>query len=112
MPAKYLFALLLMFAVMPGCGLLDRHSPPNIVSAPPYLQSENQQMRDQLTEMRIFHEKESAKISEDLHIVRNREMERLGAASKELEKDRLWQEDYEKTLARRSKWTSWFKKES
>ena len=109
--SRYFFVLLLMFAVSAGCTMLDRQSPPNVATAPPYWQSESQrQLADsQLAEMRAFHEKESAKIAEDVHVFRNHEMVRLENAGKELEKDRLWQEDYEKTIERRNKWTSWFK---
>jgi len=71
---------------------LDQSSP-DIITVPPYWQSQNQHMQDHLAEMRAFHEKESAEMSEDIYIVRNREMERLEAAGKELEKDRLRQED-------------------
>ena len=102
---KHLFILLLIFATVVGCNLLDRQPAPNIKTTPPYWQSQRQ-----LEELRTFHEKESAKMSQEMHVVRNREMERLEAAGKELEKDKLWQEDYEKTLERRAKWTGWFKK--
>jgi hypothetical protein len=109
MSSKYLF-LSLLFVVSAGCTMLDRR-PPNLESAPPYWQPESQRVvQNQLEEMRVFHDKESAKMSEDIHIFRNQEIERLASAGKELEKDKLWQEDYEKTLKRREKWTSWFKK--
>jgi hypothetical protein len=95
-----------------GCTVLDRH-PPNVESAPPYWQPESQRaVQNQLEEMRVFHDKESAKMSEEVHVFRNKEMDRLASAGKELEKDKLWQEDYEKTLERREKWTSWFKKKN
>jgi len=108
---KYSFILLLMFTVSAGCNMLDRQPLPNVTTAPPYWQSQNQRQlaESQLEEMRAFHEKESAKISEDVHVFRNHEMARLEHAGKELEKDKLWQEDYEKTVERRKKWTSWFK---
>jgi hypothetical protein len=110
MSSKYLFTLLLMLVVPSGCNTFERRQSPNIVAPPPYLQSQNQLVRDQLAEMRAFHEKESAKISEDMHIFHNQEIERLATAGKELEKDRLWQEDYKKTVERREKWSTWFKK--
>jgi hypothetical protein len=110
MSSKNLF-LLLMFVVSAGCTMLDR-SPPDIEAAPPYLQSHSQRTQSQLDEMRVFHDKESAKMSEDMYIFRNREMERLVSTGKELEREKLWQEDYEKTLERREKWTSWFKKKN
>jgi uncharacterized protein YxeA len=110
MSSKYLF-LLLMFAVSVGCSMLVRR-PPNIEAASPYLQSQSQRTQIQLEEMRAFHDKESTKNLEDIHIFRNHEMERLANTGKELEKEKLWQDDYEKTLERREKWTSWFKKKN
>lgn len=110
MPTKHFFALLLIFAMSAGCNLMDRQTPPNVAETPPYLQPRSEQTQSQLAEMRVFHEKDFAKMSDDMHVARNREMERLGSAGKELAKDQLWQEDYEKTLERRAKWTSWFKK--
>jgi len=109
--SKYFFALLLMSLVSSGCNMMARQSSPNVTKAPPYWQSEGQrQLADrQLEEMRAFHEKESAKIADDMHVFRNHEMERLENAGKELERDKLWQEDYDKTLENRKKWTSWFK---
>jgi hypothetical protein len=108
--SKYLF-LSLLFVVSAGCTMLDRR-PPNLESAPPYWQPESQRVQSQLEEMRVFHDKESAKLSEDIHVFRNREMDRLASAGKEVEKDKLWQEDYKKTIERREKWTSWFKKKN
>jgi hypothetical protein len=90
--------------------MFDRQPPPNIETTPPYWQSQSQ-----LEELRLFHEKETAnmaRMSEDVHVVRNREMERLEAASKELEREKLWQEDYEKTVEQRANWASWFKKKN
>ena len=110
MPTKYLFTLLLIFAVSAGCNLLDRQGPPNVAETPPYLQPRNELAQSQLAEMRAFHEKESAQMSEGMRATHNQEMARLEAAGKELEKDKRWQEDYEKTQERREKWTTWFKK--
>ena len=104
---KSLFVLLFVFAAG-GCHLLDRQPPPNIEATPPYWQPQSQ-----LEGLRTFHEKESVKMqqmSNEVHIVRNREMERLEAAGKELEREKQWQYDYEKTVERREKWTGWFKK--
>ena len=109
MPKKYLFTLLI-FVVLAGCNLMDQQQSPNITTAPPYLQPRSERVQSQLDEMRAFHEKESAAMSEEVYVVRNREMERLKVAGKELEKDRLWEEDCKKTQERRTKWTSWFKK--
>ena len=107
-----LFVLLLILAVSSGCHLMDRQSPPNIAETPPYLQPQRDlaQSQQQLAEMRALHEKESARMSENLNTIQNREMERLTAASKELEREKRWQDDYEKTQKRRAKWMSWFTK--
>jgi len=110
MSTKHIITLSLVLVVLAGCNLMDRQTPPNIAETPPYLQPRSELAQSQLAEMRAFHEKESAKMSEDIRVARNREMERLEAAGKELEQERLWKEDYEKTQERRSKWTSWFKK--
>ena len=106
---KSLFVLLFVFAVG-GCHLLDHQPSPNIETTPPYWQPQSQ-----LEELRAFHDRESVKMqqmSNEVHIVRNREMERLEAAGKELEKEKEWQDDYEKTVERREKWTGWFKKKN
>ena len=105
---KHLFILLLVLITMAGCGLLERQPAPNIETTPPYWQPQSQ-----MDELRSFHESESAKMSQmsdEVHVVRNREMERLEAAGKELDKEKRWQEDYEQTVERREKWASWFKK--
>lgn len=109
---KYLFFLFFFFVTTAtGCSLLDRQSPPNIETTPPYWQPQSQ-----LKELRTYHDKESTKMSQmsnEIHIVRNREMERLEAAGKELEKEQQHQqEDYEKTVERREKWAGWFKKKN
>ena len=99
---KYCLAFLLPL-VITGCSFLERQQTPNIATTPPYWQSQSQ-----LAEMRAFHEKESAKMSEEVHIVRNREMERLETAGRELEKEQRWQESYERTVERRERWGNWF----
>ena len=110
MPIKYLFTLLLILVLSAGCNLMDRPQPPNIAETPPYWQPRSELANSQLAEMRAFHERESAKISEDMRVARNREMDRLAAAGKELERNQRWQEDYEKTQERRANWMSWFQR--
>lgn len=106
---KNLFLLLSFVVLLAGCNLLaDRQPPPNVEKVPPYWQSKNE-----LDALRSFHDSESDRMtteSKEVHIVRNREMERLEAAGKELKEEQLWQEDYEKTIARREKWFGWFNK--
>ena len=109
MSIKHLFVLLPMLAVLPGCNLMERQSSPNVTQTPPYLQPRSELAHSQLEEMRAFHEKESARISEDLRSAHIREMERLDATGKELEKDKFWQENHEKTLKQSEQRISWFK---
>ena len=110
MSTQHLFTLLLLvFTVSSGCNLMERQQSPNIAETPPYWQPKSEMAHSQLAGMRAFHEKESAKMSEDMHAARNREIERLEAVSKELEKDKRGKESYEKTLERREKWAGWFK---
>lgn len=107
---KFLFVLLLIVIPMSGCNMLeDRQPPPVVETVPPYWQPQGE-----MEELQAFHEKESAKRvaeSEEVHIVHNREMERLEAAGEELKKEELWQEDYEKTIERREKWFGWMGKD-
>lgn len=116
------FALLLIFAVSAGC-TLDRQSPPNVTAVPSYWQPQSQHEQSQLAEMRAFHESESAKMSENLHVFRNHEIERLAATGKDaekvetvekVEKEPLRQAEPTKTAEQRKKWTSlnWFSKKS
>ena len=105
MPVRKYFCALLVPIMMVGCAFLEQRPAPNIANTPPYWQPQNQ-----LAELRAFHEKESAKMSDEMHVVRNREMERLEAAAKDLEREQRWQESYEKTVERREKWGSWFKR--
>jgi len=90
---------------------MDQQQSPNIAETPPYWQPRSELVHSQqLAEMRAFHERESAKISEDMRVARNREMDRLATAGKALERDQRWQEDYEKTQERRANWMSWFRR--
>ena len=107
MAIKHLFALLLVLIVSVGCNLMDRQQSPNVAETPPYWQPRSELAHSQLAEMRAFHEKETAKMSRDLRAANNREMERLEEAGKALERDKRWQEDYERTLERRERWTNW-----
>lgn len=109
MSSKYLFVLILTLILSAGCNILDR-SAPNVVTTPPYWQLQGGYTQSQFDEMRAFHEKESAKMSEDMHVFRNREMERLATAGKELEIETQRQEGDKKAVERREKWTSWFNK--
>ena len=86
---KYPFIFLLVFVIAPGCNMLDSNRSPNVTTPPPYWQTPSrlahgQLAESQLSEIRAFHEKETAAISEEMHVFRNREVERLSASGKEL----------------------------
>ena len=133
MSTKHFFVLLSLFVLTVGCKMQDRQESPNVATAPPYWQSHSQQAQNQLADMRAFHERESAKIAEEMHIFRNREMERLTAAGEELQREQNKKKIEEKeerivsqpeiiaeipeprTAESREKWSwtnpsSWFKK--
>jgi hypothetical protein len=112
---NYLFAPLLVLSVLTaGCNLMEQQTPPNVAETPPYLQPRSELAQSQLAEMRAFHDKESAQMTEEMRVIRNREIERLETAGKEIEQEKIWQDDYEKTLEQREKrsnWiANWFKK--
>jgi hypothetical protein len=111
MSAKYRFISLLMLVMTAGCTMLDQQSPPDVKMAPPYWQSQNRPAQSQFAEMRSFHEKESAQMSEEMHRFHNHEIERLQAAGKEWEKDKSQQQNNATTQDQKEKW-SWFKKKS
>ena len=113
MSAKYLFALLSVLFVLAGCNLTDRQQSPSLAQTPPYLQPQSDRTQSQLAELRAFHERESAKMSEDLRVVHNREMAQLETTGKEMQRDKPRYEDYGKTQERKAtwmSWTNWFKK--
>jgi|GEM_PF-2293955 len=87
MSKQHFFILPLVLAVTAGCNMLERQSAPNVTTAPPYWQSQSQQAETQLADMRAFHERESAELSDEMHVFRNREIERLAAAGKEMERE-------------------------
>ena len=101
MSIKHLFFLGLVLAISAGCSVVDRQSSPGVAETPPYLQPRSELAQSQLADMRAFHEKEFAKMAEDLQTVHSREIESIGTAGKDFERDRRWQEDYERTLAQR-----------
>ena len=114
MPTKYLFALLSIVAITAGCNMMDRQSAPSITTPPPYWQSHSQLAGGQLADIRAFHEREAAEMSEGMQVFRNREMERLAATGKELEREETrkppqQQESFSNTPAQRERWswTNW-----
>ena len=113
MSAKHLFSLLLIFVLSSGCKLMERQQSPNIAQTPPYLQSQSERSQNQLADMRAFHERESAVMSEDLRAAHDRETAQLKDTGRELQRDNPWQEGSAKTPENKEKWmswTNWFKK--
>ena len=119
MDTKRFCVLLLCSTLASGCHMLDNQKSPDVMTAPPYWQSQSQITQDQLSEMRAFHEKESSRISEDIHVFRNREVERLAANSKEMESAKPRQaktqnDSRTETPEQRDKWAwlNWFNKKN
>ncbi|GHT21738.1 hypothetical protein FACS189419_03090 [Planctomycetales bacterium] len=97
---------ILLLVLVTGCSLLEkRERLPNLESTPPYYQKS-----DPLADAQVYHDKNVQSMAEGVHVVRNREMERLEAAGKIEKEDKEWEEDYKKTMERRAKWARFFKK--
>lgn len=100
-----LFAYIALIAVIvcsSGC-TLDGWRKPNIEETPPYYQN------NEFDNMRSLHDRERESMANQMHIVRNKELERLEKAIEEDKKDKEWEEDYQRTLERREKWNLWNK---
>jgi hypothetical protein len=89
-----------------GCGLLESRKKPHIEEVPPYYQHNGTS-----SEFRSYHDRERENMANQVHIVRNREMERLtnSESEKEKEKDRQWEEDVKATQEKRAKFWGKFK---
>jgi outer membrane biogenesis lipoprotein LolB len=100
--------LLGLAALIPltGCAVLEPKPKANLEETPPYYQSEEQSMQ-----MRAYHDKDIEEMSGQMHAYRSKGMKNLEKANKQAEKDRLWEEDYQKTLEKREKrkFSNWFK---
>ena len=83
MSTKSLFALLSVLVIIVGCKTFDWNREPNVITPPPYWQTQSQQ--NELTEMRAFHERRSAEMSEGVNVFRNREMERMAITGREMD---------------------------
>jgi hypothetical protein len=68
--------------IFAGCGLLESRTKPHIEEVPPYYQHDRFS-----SEARSYHDRESENMTNQVHIVRNREMERLTNAKEEEEKE-------------------------
>ncbi|MCL2005637.1 MAG: hypothetical protein FWG73_05670 [Planctomycetaceae bacterium] len=111
---RHVFALLLFSLLASGCNVLDSRSSPSVMTVPPYWQSQNHTAQDQMADLRAFHEKESSNISEDLHVFRNREVERMAAESKEMKKSAPRQENQANGTESKESWAwlNWFNKKN
>ena len=85
MSTKNLFALLSVLVIVVGCKTFDWNRDPSVITPPPYWQTQSQQ--DELAEMRAFHERRSAEMSEGVNVVRNREMERMAVTGREMDRE-------------------------
>jgi hypothetical protein len=92
------------FVVFSGCGLLSGHKKPRIEEVPPYYQHNKTS-----TELQSYHDQERENMATQVHIVRNREMERLINSEKKEEKEQQWQEETKTTQEKREKFWNKFK---
>ncbi len=59
--------------------------------------------------MQAFHEKDRENMASQVHIARNKELERLNREIDQQNEDGEWEEDYQRTLERREKLSFWKK---
>jgi hypothetical protein len=87
-----------------GCGLLESRKKPRIEEVPPYYQHNGS------SEFRSYHDRERENMASQVHIVRNREMERLTNSEKDDgKKDHQW-EDKDNTKTTPEKQTKFWDK--
>ncbi|MDR0610220.1 MAG: hypothetical protein LBG58_08940 [Planctomycetaceae bacterium] len=87
-----------------GCGLLESRKKPRIEEVPPYYQQGGFS-----PEFQSYHDRERENMSQQVHIVRNREMERLANAENEEKKERQWEEEIKTTQEKREIFWNKFK---
>jgi hypothetical protein len=91
-------------AVFAGCGLLESRKKPHIEEVPPYYQQP-----DGFSSVQSYHDRERENMTNQVHIVRNREMERLTNSEKEEEKERQWEKEVKETQEKRETFWNKFK---
>jgi hypothetical protein len=96
--------LALSLVFLSGCGLLESRKKPHIEEVPPYYQHNGAS-----SELRSYHDRERENMTNQVHIVRNREMERLTNSEKQEEKEQQWEEEVKATQEKRAKFWDKFK---
>jgi hypothetical protein len=91
-------------AAFTGCGLLESRKKPHLEEVPPYYQQGGFS-----SEFQSYHDRERENMTNQVHIVRNREMERLTNAEKEEKKERQWEEETKATQEKRETFWNKFK---
>jgi hypothetical protein len=87
-----------------GCGLLESRKKPHIEEAPPYYQQNRVS-----PEFRSYHDRESESMANQIHVVRNREMERLVNSENEAEKNKQYENESDITQEKQEKFWDKFK---
>ncbi|MDR2114916.1 MAG: hypothetical protein LBP87_00890 [Planctomycetaceae bacterium] len=83
---RFLGVLSLVFLC--GCGLFQSRKKPHIEEIPPYYQQSRAN-----TEIRSYHDYERENMANQVHVVRNREMERLINSENEEKKEQQWENE-------------------
>lgn len=86
--------------------MLESRKKPRIEETPPYYQD------SELERMRAMHERDREVMSKQVYVARNKELDKLRKEVEEEKKDKEWEEDYQRTLERREKWSFWKKFQS
>jgi hypothetical protein len=91
-------------AVFTGCGLLESRKKPRIEEVPPYYQHGGLS-----SEWQSYHDRERENMTNQVHIVRNREMERLANSENEEEKERQYEKEVKATQKKQETFWNKFK---
>ncbi len=83
--------------------MLESQKKPRIEATPPQYQP------DEFAAMRAFHDQNRESMASQVHVARNKELEKLHQEIEEQKKDQEWDEDYQQTLERREKLSFWKK---
>jgi hypothetical protein len=99
---KHIFTFWVFVLLITGCSLLQSPQKPQLEQVPDYYAPS-----DPMFDAKEYHSKEVDSMSNQVHIFRNREMDKLQVEGK---REEDWQKDYTDTVKKRKKWNNWLHK--
>jgi hypothetical protein len=102
MTVKHILIFSMFLLLITGCSLLQSPQKPQLEQAPDYYAPS-----DPMFDAKKYHNKEVDSMSDQVHVFRNREMDKLQVEGKREEE---WRQDYADTMQKRAKWKNWLHK--